>query len=252
MKLNPFSRKDAGQEVVPVRRGKYKKATFGTIADKILIKKMKQDPNFGLELAKKYRGLDSEKGQPQDIKQLLKQQVELKELISELTGGDKAPATANWWQTILSNVIDKNTLNMLIQMILSAKMSPEALKSMGIEVHPPQPQALPAQSEEKTTPLKLSVAKSAANDNDEFMGLLQSITKFTPEEAILEISKMEPELIPIVARQTYESLTKFLKSAKIDSEFEEIRQQLIGEQRKSWLEGIIKAAQTAQKQANKG
>lgn len=225
----PWTKKD---EVFIEEEKPKKKETFSSVSDKILIKRMKKDNTFGIEMAMRYKGLDKEK--PESFKEKLKEEVELKKLMKEYFGKEGGGGEGSW----LSKLLDKETFSLILAIAASqlgidvSKLQQGQGEAVGQIEQPKQPQLSAPKAKPKLK--KLSI-------ND-----LIPYLDYEPEEVIKELadkaSAGEQQAMLWLYHlkgQTYEGLVTELSIFTQYPEYSVIANQLLSEERKPWLEKLL-------------
>jgi hypothetical protein len=210
-----------------------KKETFASVSDKVLIKRMKKDSAFGIEMAMRYKGLEREK--PQGIKEKLKEEIELRKLFKDYLG--KEPDTKGGW---LSSLVDKDSVKLILSIVA---------KQMGMTLEP-SPAEEPKQLEQET---EQEVPKLAAPKPGKQVDLreLTPYLDYEPENVIKELvakgsqgDNQSMYWISFLRNQTYDSITMQLSLLAQHPQYSAIAKELLLEQRREWIEKLLESAKT--------
>jgi len=205
-----------------------KKETFASVSDKILIKRMKKDDTFGIEMAMRYKGLEREK--PESLQEKLKEEVELRKILKDLFGKEEAKGS------FLANLIDKDTIKLALSMFA---------KQMGVGV---EPEEAPKQLERQEIP-RLAAPKPRKQKKQVDLNDLTPYLDYQPEEVIKELAnkasegdKQARQWLTFLGEQSYEGITMQLSLLAQHPQYSVIAKELLLENRKEWIEKLLELA----------
>jgi len=189
--------------------------TLASVADKLLIRKMKRDPDgYGIEAAKKIKGMrrDESKG----VIEQLKEFRELKKVLADL--GGEGGGGGGILQTIIENL--PAIIQTLPQAIGAVQQSPQ--------VSSPQPKLVEMPKEE---PVNLS-------DLTQYLDM-------EPEQAFEELKSRYPQWVSVLKLQSYGGIIKQLEQFRgTKPELDSIIDKLASDEGKKWLQMMLKLAKS--------
>jgi len=191
---------------------KKKPETLSTLADKLIMKKMKADPDgYGLTAAERIKHISKEESK--GIVEQLKEFRELKKVLTDLGGGGEGGSS-----------LLKDIISVLPDILQALPQAMGAVKQQLPQIEPYEPPKLPKAEQE---PVNIS-----------------DLTKFLdePPEAVLEqLRQQYPGWIPVLKVQNYAGIMKQLEPFRNSSpEVQEIIAKLESDAGKEWLKQVLK------------
>jgi hypothetical protein len=214
MKLR-FWQKEPEYDYLPERKLRQRE-TLSQVSERILIKQMKKDPQYGLAMAEKVKGI----GKAED-KSLLSQLEELRELKHALSdfGGEGQGSLLKDIITALPEIV---------------KVLPMVTQSQSMQQ--PMPQQIQQQEIRQIQQTKLLEPEPKVSIHD-----LGSLLDTEPEDAIQILESVAPQWLTILREHDYDSLLDKIKPfAETETEIAGIVKRLSGDDGKVWLNRLIK------------
>jgi hypothetical protein len=206
---------------IPGQRKPKQRETLSQTAERIIQKKMKADPEYGLRMAEKVKNLTK------DEKSLADQINELKD-IQELLSGLGSNEKGGLLRDILGVLPE---LSRSLPQIIQMSQAQQPL------VQRPQP---PAQFQIQE-PLRPQLTEQPPQTEQVVLGDLIGLLDETPEEAIILVKEQYPTWFNLLKSKSYEDLLSMLEPFKSNPEFGGMLDELLS-QKKVWLRKVVALA----------
>lgn len=245
MKLK-FWKREPDYDDIEFMKPKRKKETIGSASDKILIRRMKKQPDgFGLEIAMRHRGLEKEK--PQNLKEMMKEQVELRKLTREYFGYEEGQPDSGMLGKLLNSDMAKAFAEATAQN-LAKMMAPQMQKQMQQQ----EQQAQIAQSQAEQQALAQPEQQQLPQETirmpklDELLPYLEE----EPQDVISMLKEREDEQarlwLTLLSKSSYRQICQLLRPVQEKNpELESLIGDLLHEDREKWWRELLEAAKRA-------
>lgn len=233
MKL-PWRKQESENEVYLGEKPKKKKETLVSVAEKILIRKMKQDSEYGIEIAEKVKRMS--RPEPKTVSDFLKELKEYRSVMKEagLEGGG-----------------DKGMLRQILEVLPSIpallQEARQLQQSMPQGMPPPQPAQIyqpPVQQIAEVQPQIEQQKKKSPKFTlklEEVMDLLM----LTPQQAWQTLhDRGEEGWIKYLSTNSFEDLVKALENIADRPEYSQYMNNIKDflKQQHAWLQGLVEIA----------
>ena len=212
----PWKHKD--EEIVsePLPR---KRETLRQVSEKILIRKMRKDPDgFGIEVAKRVTG--AHEPEPRSVMSQLKELKELKSAITELSDGE----SGGIWKDVMSVI---------------ATTLPETLKQM----QPQQTQQQPVINKPLQQVEYRQIDKPPKEPPKVSLANLTELIDKTPEDAYQALKGLYPQWIDLLKLMTVDELIAQVRQFQDTTpEVIDVIEKFESEDGRTWLEKLINLA----------
>jgi len=200
-------------------KSKKKPETLASVAEKLLIRKMKRDPDdYGLTAAERIKNI----GKPEE-KSLVGQLKELKQtqdLLRQL-GGESG---GSWLKEIGKSFAE--AIAPTIGEIIQSKASQLPANRPQLDVGQPEPEPKP---------------QPQRTEQFEFTDLVQ-VMDFEPQDAIGQLAQLNPTWVEMLARSDYSSFISLLEKVPSAEATDKFLRELLTADRQKWVEALIDAA----------
>lgn len=220
--------KKTSDEIVFEEKPKKPKETLAQVADKILIRKMKRDPDgYGLQAAERIKNIGKEESK--SLAAQLKELRETQRLLHEL---GSAEGSGSWLKELGIGVAQALAPH-IGQVIQNLQNQPQRTQLPSFSV-PQIEQGTQASAQERTEKQTLPFAQ------------LVGILDLEPHEAVAVLAEVNPQWVAFLSTQTYEGLVEILQQVPTTEETKPYIEQLLSKDRQKWLKAVIQEARTSE------
>lgn len=233
------------EEEVPAR----KRETLASLSDKLIMKEMKQNPDYGLKVAERVKHISKDEGA--SLTGQLKEYKQLQDLLKGIAGGGEGSGS------LLRDVIQ--AIPQVLAMV--PQFMPQAPQFQQPQMQQPSPMpkltspqptpAEPTQAEpsppQPTSP-QPQQAEQAIPEEPVTIGQLTEVLDLEPEDAIEVLKQDYPGWLKVLSIQTVDGIfAQIMPLRDTSPEITEVVDRLTSKEGKKWLGSVIKLAKSAGK-----